>query len=616
MADSARKILGALHETRAKGQLPPEIVGLEIGVGTGARAASWLDKFKALDAEAGTGYYDRDALPPRRLLADQPRARRWRRWSTTRGHVQRRAARRAEPVQGARRLPVQDHVRPLDQHLRQPAVRRHRAPRRQAVPGRGAAVSQRRRGRQAGRRVRLRLARSCPARSSGCSTADRTPVFPTSAAWRSGARSGTRSSSRSGCARSTSATTRTCRPACSRTHLEDLLAEAPRRRALPPLARRGESFANTAAAAAPARLSRGAGHLRHRHGRLPQGFRGPGKLDGSLVTWVNGALLRAVGARAGYDVHFAPFPYRPGTEDHRFSTPRSAINATRGMTAMSLPILPDHRHRQLLDARLARARQERLPVSAGSAATTSTRCTTRCARRRSRTRKSPASTSSPTARLQRDNMIDYFTERHARRAGRSRVEALLLRLLRERRALEAGHRLARPARRSALPEAVHRSARRRSRSRARTRWSSGIRNEFYPSRGSVRARSGARDELRADASWCATGVTQLQIDEPYYSGFPEDLPWAIKAINALVDGVKRQHHAAHLLRQPLRQAVVRGQLPVSVPGDARGQRPGGVAGVRAPRRRGPAAVQGIQGAVHARAWASSTSRRRTSSRRR
>jgi hypothetical protein len=43
------------------------------------------------------------------------------------------------------------------------------------------------------------------------------------------------------------------------------------------------------------------------------GFRGPGKLDGSVVTWVNGALLRAIGARAGYDVHFAPFRYRPGS---------------------------------------------------------------------------------------------------------------------------------------------------------------------------------------------------------------------------------------------------------------------------------------------------------------
>jgi len=44
-----------------------------------------------------------------------------------------------------------------------------------------------------------------------------------------------------------------------------------------------------------------------------QGFRGPGKLDGSVVNWVNGPLLRVVGARAGYDVHFAPFRYRPGS---------------------------------------------------------------------------------------------------------------------------------------------------------------------------------------------------------------------------------------------------------------------------------------------------------------
>jgi 5-methyltetrahydropteroyltriglutamate--homocysteine methyltransferase len=33
------------------------------------------------------------------------------------------------------------------------------------------------------------------------------------------------------------------------------------------------------------------------------------------------------------------------------------------------------------------------------------------------------------------------------------------------------------------------------------------------------------------------GATDLQIDEPYYSGFPEDLPWAIRAVNAMVEGV-------------------------------------------------------------------------------
>jgi hypothetical protein len=40
------------------------------------------------------------------------------------------------------------------------------------------------------------------------------------------------------------------------------------------------------------------------------GFRGPGKYDGSVVNWVNGPLLRLVGKRCGYNVHFQPFVYR------------------------------------------------------------------------------------------------------------------------------------------------------------------------------------------------------------------------------------------------------------------------------------------------------------------
>lgn len=39
-------------------------------------------------------------------------------------------------------------------------------------------------------------------------------------------------------------------------------------------------------------------------------FRGPGKYDGSVVNWVNGPLLQIVGNRYGYDVHFKPFAYR------------------------------------------------------------------------------------------------------------------------------------------------------------------------------------------------------------------------------------------------------------------------------------------------------------------
>jgi len=41
------------------------------------------------------------------------------------------------------------------------------------------------------------------------------------------------------------------------------------------------------------------------------------------------------------------------------------------------------------------------------------------------------------------------------------------------------------------------------------------------------------------------GATYLQIDEPYYSGFPEDLPWALRAINEMVNGVNA-HVTLHI----------------------------------------------------------------------
>jgi hypothetical protein len=40
------------------------------------------------------------------------------------------------------------------------------------------------------------------------------------------------------------------------------------------------------------------------------GFRGPGKYDGSVVNWVNGPLLAHLGHRKGFDVRFAPFAHR------------------------------------------------------------------------------------------------------------------------------------------------------------------------------------------------------------------------------------------------------------------------------------------------------------------
>jgi len=63
-----------------------------------------------------------------------------------------------------------------------------------------------------------------------------------------------------------------------------------------------------------------------------------------------------------------------------------------------------------------------------------------------------------------------------------------------------------------------------------------IQNQHYPSEEAFALDLGRvmNLELRELAR---AGVTDLQIDEPYYSGFPEDLPWAIRAINAMVDSV-------------------------------------------------------------------------------
>jgi len=43
------------------------------------------------------------------------------------------------------------------------------------------------------------------------------------------------------------------------------------------------------------------------------GFYGPGKYDGSVVNWVNGPLLQLVASRRGFGVEFMPFRQRPGS---------------------------------------------------------------------------------------------------------------------------------------------------------------------------------------------------------------------------------------------------------------------------------------------------------------
>jgi 5-methyltetrahydropteroyltriglutamate--homocysteine methyltransferase len=63
-----------------------------------------------------------------------------------------------------------------------------------------------------------------------------------------------------------------------------------------------------------------------------------------------------------------------------------------------------------------------------------------------------------------------------------------------------------------------------------------IRNEFYKSEEEF-AMDIARVMNLELKELVRAGVKYLQIDEPYYSGFPEDLGWGVKTINTLVEGV-------------------------------------------------------------------------------
>jgi hypothetical protein len=321
VADSVAEFWTLLRDLEKKGQLPPEIFTLEIGVGSGQRAALWLDRFRALDEERGTSYYARlrfllgdyslptldramaavaahrdlvsvipmEALNPLKTLSflrykilyihltnvydnlphDEVVRRDGRLYLVeTRSYLPREAAPRIAAIAG---LPAGDLERAVEQLLRV-------GPEALGDHARGVEF-----WRAAWEALRLEE------RLVGLEDVSQVPLPP----------------------------------GLDQHHLEDLLADAPDDVRFHLSRGAAESFVHTVPLLHPR------GYLQvqdifvadmheYRHG-----FRGPGKLDGSVVNWVNGALLRAIGARAGYDVHFAPFRYRPGSRTSiLYTTPR------------------------------------------------------------------------------------------------------------------------------------------------------------------------------------------------------------------------------------------------------------------------------------------------------
>jgi 5-methyltetrahydropteroyltriglutamate--homocysteine methyltransferase len=63
-----------------------------------------------------------------------------------------------------------------------------------------------------------------------------------------------------------------------------------------------------------------------------------------------------------------------------------------------------------------------------------------------------------------------------------------------------------------------------------------IRNQYYPSEDAL-AMDIARVMNQELKELVKAGAKIIQIDEPYFSGFPEDISWGVNALNAMVEGV-------------------------------------------------------------------------------
>lgn len=118
-------------------------------------------------------------------------------------------------------------------------------------------------------------------------------------------------------------------------HLDELLDELPEWRRVHVSTVAVESFAQTLA-------------LLHHEGVLVAqdlfvrelsqyaAYRGPGKLEGSIVNWLNGPIFQLVGQRDGFRVVVEPFAYREGSNTVVLSArPRDAYTRPSGLVALA-----------------------------------------------------------------------------------------------------------------------------------------------------------------------------------------------------------------------------------------------------------------------------------------
>jgi hypothetical protein len=320
IADDVEEFLDLLTDLRAKNQLPPEVNLLEIGVGSGSRCAQWLDQFQAADAKRGTefyplirfhmGDYSNDTLDKARPAVAK--------------HIEQCRFIPMDAMNPIKALPQLRH-KVLQVHLTnvydnlpdEEVVRRDGKLYFVQVRAYVPQVEAQRLGEKYGIELpefRGRVLRMIAEGFDSFGGAERGVPF-----WQE--------------------LWAAMRLEERLVRLEDL-AEYPFPEGLD--AGKLEDIMNGAPTDFRFHLSSGALEsfirtlpLLHPRGYLQifdifvtdlaqyrTGFFGPGKLDGSLLNWVNGALLKEVAQREGYDVHFRPFQYRKDTKTSILYTTR------------------------------------------------------------------------------------------------------------------------------------------------------------------------------------------------------------------------------------------------------------------------------------------------------
>ena len=321
VADSVADFWTLLRDLESRGQLPAEAYAMEIGVGSGARARLWLDKFKALDDELGSGFYSR----LRFLLGDYSPATLETALASVGPHAPLCSVIPIDATNPFKTLSFLrfkilfihltnvydnlsfDEVARRDGQLYLIEVRPYISA--------GAAKRLHTEFGLTPDQLPDAMRRLLESGPDAFGDHERGMVF-WNCIW-----SAIRLEER---LRILNEGDEDHLPrGVSRSPLDDLLAEAPQEIRFHLTRGAAESFINTVPLLHPRGYLQVQDIFVSTIKEYAQGFRGPGKLDGSFVTWVNGAFLRAVGVRAGYDVHFAPFRYRKGSKTQiLYTTPR------------------------------------------------------------------------------------------------------------------------------------------------------------------------------------------------------------------------------------------------------------------------------------------------------